>query len=129
MPRRDPEKLARARALRAEMSHPERALWHILRGHRLEGLKFTRQVECGPFFIDFAARQERLAIELDGDSHEGREAQDAGRTQYLERCGWRVIRFTNGDVMRQPEAVARAILLALGKDWSPQVSSPLRGEG
>jgi len=124
MPRRDPEKLARARALRADMSPPERALWHILRGHRLEGVKFTRQVECGPYFIDFAARQARLAIELDGDSHEGREEADAERTRHLERCGWQVIRFTNGDVMQHPDAVARAILVAFGKDWTPKVPSP-----
>ena len=119
MPRRDPKKLARARALRANMSPPERALWHILRGHRLEGLKFTRQIECGPFFIDFAARRERLAVELDGDSHEGLEKEDERRTRYLEGQGWRVVRFTNGDVMRNPDGVARAILVALGKDFSP----------
>ena len=117
MPRRDPEKLARARELRANMSPPERALWHILRAHRLAGFKFSRQVECGPYYIDFAARRERLAIELDGDSHGGRELYDAGRTAFLERCGWRVIRFTNGDLMGSPDGVGRAILIALGRDW------------
>jgi very-short-patch-repair endonuclease len=115
MPRRDPEKLARARELRANMSPPERALWNILRAHRLEDIKFSRQVECGPFYIDFAARRARLGIELDGDSHEGREKADAGRTVFLERRGWRIIRFTNGDVMTNPEGVATAILMALGR--------------
>ena len=99
------------------MSPPEHALWHILRAHRLEGIKFSRQVECGPFYIDFAARQARLAIELDGESHGGRERQDAGRTAVLERAGWRVIRFTNGDSMTNAEGVARAILIALGRDF------------
>ena len=117
MPRRDPEKLARARELRRNMSPPERALWRILRAHRLEGLKFSRQVECGPYYIDFAARRERLAIELDGDSHGGRELQDAGRTRFLESQGWRVIRFTNADVLGNSEGVARAILIALGRDF------------
>ena len=117
MPRRDPAKLARARDLRAAMSPPERALWHLLRAHRLEGIKFTRQVECGPYYIDFAARQPRLAIELDGDSHAGREAEDTARTAFLERQGWRVIRFTNADVMGNAHGVARAILIALGRDF------------
>jgi len=117
MPRRDPEKLAKARNLRANMSPPERALWYILRGHRLAGIKFTRQIECGPYFIDFAARRERLAIELDGETHVGREKEDAGRTRFLERQGWRVIRFANGDVMSNAEGVARAILIALGRDF------------
>ena len=115
MPRRDPEKLARARELRANMSEPERALWHILRAHRLEGIKFSRQVECGPFYIDFAARQPRLAIELDGESHVGREKRDASRTRFLESKGWRVIRFTNDELGTNPDGVAEAILMALGE--------------
>ncbi len=115
MPRRDPEKLARARELRASMSPPERALWRILRAHRLRGIKFTRQIEAGPYYIDFAARLERLAIELDGESHVGRAEEDGRRTAYLERQGWRVIRFTNGDVMTNAGGVATAILLALGR--------------
>ena len=116
MPKRDPEKLVRARTLRAAMSPPERSLWHILRAHRLQDIKFTRQIECGPYYIDFAARLARLAIELDGDTHAGRETQDAARTAFLEKQGWHVIRFTNGEVMTNPEGVARAILIALGRD-------------
>ena len=116
MPRRDPKKLARARELRANMSPPERALWHILRAHRLDGIKFTRQVECGPYYIDFAARQPRLAIELDGETHADRESQDAGRTRFLESQGWRVIRFTNYEIGGNPDGVAEAILMALGRD-------------
>ena len=117
MPRRDPKKLARARELRTNMSEPEWALWRILRAHRLEGIKFTRQIECGPYHIDFAARSARLGIELDGDSHMGREKADAARTDFLKRQGWRVIRFTNADVMENAEGVARAILGALGRDF------------
>ncbi|HYG31059.1 MAG TPA: DUF559 domain-containing protein [Allosphingosinicella sp.] len=117
MPRRDPRKLARARDLRANMSPPERMLWNILRAHRLEGIKFSRQVECGPYYIDFAARMARLAIELDGESHGAREKQDEGRTRFLEGEGWRVIRFTNSELMTNAEGVARAILIALGRDF------------
>jgi very-short-patch-repair endonuclease len=116
MPRRDPEMLARARALRADMSPPERALWHILRAHRLHDIKFTRQVEAGPYYLDFAARRERLAIELDGETHVGREQYDDKRTKWLEAQGWTVIRFTNGDVMGNADGVATAILMALGRD-------------
>ena len=115
MPRRDPEKLARAREMRRDMSPPECALWNILRAHRLEGIKFSRQVECGPFYIDFAARRARLAIELDGETHAGRIEEDAKRTAFLERQGWRVIRFTNSEAMTNPDGVAAAILLTLGR--------------
>ncbi|HYG31065.1 MAG TPA: DUF559 domain-containing protein [Allosphingosinicella sp.] len=98
------------------MSPPERALWGILRAHRLEGLKFSRQVECGPYYIDFAARMARPAIELDGETHGGREEQDAGRTRFLEGKGWTLVRFTNSELLANPEGVARAILIAPGRD-------------
>jgi len=117
MPRRDPEKLRRARELRANMSPPEHALWRILRAHRLQDIKFTRQVECGPFYIDFAARMPRLAIELDGETHARRADEDAHRTAFLECQGWQVIRFTNGEVMTNPEGVALAILTTLGRSF------------
>jgi len=99
------------------MSPPERALWGILRAHRLGDVKFTRQVEAGPYYLDFAARFERLAIELDGETHVGREGYDVARTQWLETQGWRVIRFTNGDVMSNPDGVAAVILKALGRNF------------
>ncbi|HEV2815982.1 MAG TPA: DUF559 domain-containing protein [Allosphingosinicella sp.] len=115
MPRPDPKKLARARQLRRDMPPPERALWSLLRAHRLQHVKFTRQVEAGPYYIDFAARLPRLAIELDGETHVGREGYDDVRTRWLEEQGWQVIRFSNGDVMANPDGVATAILRALGR--------------
>ncbi|HEX8363744.1 MAG TPA: DUF559 domain-containing protein, partial [Allosphingosinicella sp.] len=42
--------------------------------------------------------------------------RDAARTKYLESQGWRVLRFTNGEAMSNPEGVAIAILAALGKE-------------
>ena len=65
-------------------------------------------------------------IELDGDTHGGREAYDAARTRTLEERGYRVIRFTNADVMTNLDGVPRAILIALGSD--PESPHPLQGE-
>lgn len=124
MPRRDPERLAQTRKHRAAMTPPEHALWAILRAHRLEKHKFSRQVECGPYDIDFAARRYRLAIELDGLSHLDRVAQDEVRTAYLEGQGWRVIRFTNADVLTNAGGVAEAILDALQSGVSAHAPSP-----
>jgi very-short-patch-repair endonuclease len=126
---RDPKLLKRARELRRDMSPPERALWAILRAHQLQGWKFARQVQVDPYILDFAARREKLAIELDGDSHAGREAYDARRTQFLEGIGWKVLRFTNSDAMTNADGVAMTILAALeGLSPSPR-PSPRRGEG
>jgi very-short-patch-repair endonuclease len=126
---RERKGIERAKQLRREMTPPERAMWYILRAHRLEGWKFTRQVPVGPFVIDFAVRRERFGIELDGDSHTGREEHDRRRTTYLESEGWKLIRFTNSDPVSNPEGVAVAILQALtGTSPSPR-PSPRRGEG
>jgi len=112
---RDPDGIAKAKRLRREMTPPEHALWKLLRGHRLQGWKFTRQVPVGSYIVDFAARREKLVIELDGDSHVGHEYYDARRTIYLESQGWSVIRFTNLDIMRNPEGVMMQILNVLNK--------------
>lgn len=113
---RSEQGITRAKELRRDMSPPEQALWRILRAHRLQDWKFTRQVPVGPFVLDFAARRERLAIELDGDSHAEREEYDRRRTSYLEAEGWKVIRFTNLDIVHNPEGVALMILQALKRE-------------
>jgi len=113
---RNPQTRATAKTLRANLTPPERALWTLLRANRL-GVKFTRQVVIAPYVADFAARSEKLVVELDGDSHAGRERQDEARTAALASRGYRVIRFSNTEVLTNPEGVARAILIALGRDF------------
>lgn len=125
---RDAETLKRSKQLRRDLTPPERALWQILRGHRLEGWKFTRQVPAEPYILDFACRRYKLAIELDGDTHGARENYDARRTSFLESEGWRVIRFSNADAVSNPEGVATMIIEALRCSPSPQ-PSPRWGEG
>lgn len=125
---RDADTLKRAKQLRRDMTPPERALWQILRGHRLDGWKFTRQVPVEPYIVDFACRRFRLAIELDGDTHGPQETYDARRTTFLESQGWRVIRFANSEAVSNPEGVATMILEALLDYPSPQ-PSPQWGEG
>ena len=115
MTKRHIETRKRARLLRANLTEPERRLWYQLRASRL-GAKFQRQVVLAPYIADFAARSERLVIELDGDIHAGRESYDGARTRALEERGYRVLRFTNADVMTNLDEVLRAILAELGRD-------------
>jgi len=91
---------------------PERALWNCLRSGRLSGLKFRRQHPVGPFVADFYCHEADLVIELDGESHNGRAAADAHRTEYLEKQGFRVLRIGNDDLLSDLEAVLRGILIA-----------------
>ncbi|MBR0551407.1 endonuclease domain-containing protein [Stakelama marina] len=112
MPKTDEHLLRHAKAMRSEMTEPERRLWQAIRGKRLCGTKFSRQVIVGPYIADFVARSHKLVIEIDGDTHAD-TGRDVCRTGYLESQGYRVIRFTNNDVMANLEGVAEAILAAV----------------
>ncbi len=108
---------SRARALRKDDTEAERRLWEELRGRRLNGFKFVRQLPIGPYFADFACRAAKLVVEVDGATH-GRadEVQhDATRTQFLQEQGWKVLRVWNADVFTQRNAVCDTILMALEK--------------
>src|SRR3954462_6335931 len=98
---------ARARHLRRHATEQERTLWRLLSRYRP---KFTRQLPIGPFKADFACRQARLVVEIDGSQHID-SAYDARRTAYLRSEGWTVIRFWNSDFHSNSDGVAEAILL------------------
>ena len=108
--RPDPTIVERSRALRREATVPERLLWGVVRGGRLAGLKFRRQEPVSPFIVDFCCHAARLVVELDGRSHEGRAAADRARSEFLEREGFRVVRFSNDDVIGDLDAVANTIV-------------------
>lgn len=114
MPKKDERQLRNAKAMRSEPTGPEARLWHYLRAKRFHDIKFSQQVLIGPYIVDFAARDRKLAIELDGDSHGSQERYDARRTALIESEGFRVIRFSNADVMTNVEGVLQTIGDALG---------------
>jgi very-short-patch-repair endonuclease len=107
----------RARALRREATGAERKLWLTLRGRLLGDHKFVRQERIGPYYADFACREAKLVVEIDGATHSTPEevAKDQGRTAFMERQGYRVIRFTNDEVYKQIDRVCDAILAALAE--------------
>ena len=117
------QQLLRARRLRSDSTYPERRLWSALRGGRLGGLKFRRQFAIGQYIVDFYCHAQRLAIELDGDSHIDRARYDLDRQQFVESQQVRVLRFGNDDVLRDLDAVLAAILMACGIDPNAPMSA------
>ncbi len=109
---RHPEQRDRARQLRRQLTPAEKILWKHLRGRRFAGFKFRRQHPIGPFFADMACHECRLIVELDGETHLGREDRDADRTDFLKVRGWLVLRFWNTQVYDELESVLDAIYLA-----------------
>ena len=98
----------RARSLRQEMSLPEVVLWQALCS-RPHGFKFRRQHPVGAFVADFYCHAIKFIVELDGDTHAGREASDEVRTMLLSRSGHNVARFYNTDVFDHLPEVLEAI--------------------
>ncbi len=98
-----------ARTLRRPLTPAEAALWRELRAKRFGGFKFRRQQPVGPYIADFFCAAAGLVVELDGDSHVGREGHDSRRTAYLEAAGLRVVRFWNPEVYDNLDGVLTTI--------------------
>jgi very-short-patch-repair endonuclease len=90
-------KRAAARQVRQRSTETERAVWELLRGRRLDGLKFRRQQVIAGFVVDFYCADRGIAIELDGGVHDqpGMAEADAERSAALLRRGVRVVRIRN----------------------------------
>ena len=101
---------AAAREMRHEATLAEMLLWSALRAKQLGGLKFRRQHPVGRFVLDFYCPAHKLAIELDGGSHDGQRARDCARTEQLAAYGYRVLRFRNEEVItRLPHVLGKML--------------------
>ncbi|WP_076864173.1 endonuclease domain-containing protein [Bradyrhizobium mercantei] len=106
---------ASAKKLRANATPHERILWRALKELPTEGTHFRRQAPIGSYVVDFFCPAKRLIIELDGGHHnEGATAErDRERQQWLEREGYRVIRFWNSEITANLNAVLERIYVEL----------------
>ena len=98
-----------ARRLRRELTPAESILWEALRGRQLDGLKFRCQHPVGKFILDFYCPSVKLVIEVDGGIHDQQQEYDQARTEKLEAFGYRVLRFTDDQVMKDLSAVLETI--------------------
>jgi very-short-patch-repair endonuclease len=101
-----------ARTMRKSMTGAERKLWSALRGRSLSGFRFNRQVEIGPYIVDFLCREKAVIVEVDGVTHSDANEvpYDKRRTEYLETKGFTLFRVWNTDVYNNLEGVLEAVL-------------------
>lgn len=109
-----PVTTARAKRMRREPTYPEYRLWMKLRSGQIGGLRFRRQHPIGPYIVDFFCARAKLAIELDGVSHDDRAAYDDQRTGFLDASGVRVIRFADDEVLTNLDNVLQVIASECG---------------
>ena len=105
------ETLERRRELRRNSTPSEKILWNYLRAGRFEGIKFRRQHGVLHYILDFYCSELKLAIEIDGSSHDSEEAQeyDAERQSAIENLGIQFLRFTNEEIEKHTEGVLETI--------------------
>jgi very-short-patch-repair endonuclease len=100
-----------ARKLRQNMTLGEVLLWQRLKRKQMRGYDFDRQRPIDRYIVDFYCKDLKLAIEIDGSSHDGEEAKinDEIRQERLESLGVRFLRFNDLDVKRNMEMVLSSI--------------------
>jgi len=106
---------AAAKKLRANTTPHERTLWRALKELPLEGTHFRRQAPIGAYVVDFLCPAKRLILELDGGHHNDDEQaqRDRERQAWLEKEGYRVVRFWNSDISSDLNAVLERVYLEL----------------
>ena len=95
----------KAKALRKAGILHEALLWLQLKGKQLNGLDFDRQKIIGNFIVDFYCAEKAVVIEVDGNSHNNKQKEDAERDRYLQSLGLTVIRLLAKDVLQDMEGV------------------------
>ena len=120
---------ANARELRKNSTDAERILWSELRDHRLNGIGFRRQVPIKNYIADFACHAAKLVVELDGGQHfsDKGERADAARSAVIEARGFKILRFSNHDVMTNRVGVLETLTTAIA-ERAPTPTLPRKRE-
>jgi very-short-patch-repair endonuclease len=110
--RYNPELKQFSRKLRQSGNLSEALLWKFLRARQVHGMQFTRQKPIGNYIVDFYCPKLKLAIEIDGISHDWKYEYDLKRTSDLEKLGITVLRFKDSEVRKRIKDVVFII-----EDW------------
>ena len=104
--------LMRSRDLRRNMTREEKHLYYD--GLKRLSWKFRRQMVIGNYIVDFCCPALRLIVEVDGTQHylEQGRGYDEARDAWLERQGYKVLRYSNEEINCHFEAVCEDIFRA-----------------
>jgi cyclase len=94
--------------LRKQETKPEKCIWFFIRNKKI-GYKFRRQFSIDNYVVDFYCHELKLIIEIDGSDHLYRYNNDKIRQKHLENLGYKIIHYTNENVLSQLEFVIKDI--------------------
>lgn len=106
----------KAKQLRQYPTEAETILWEGLRNKK-SGFVFKRQYIIDEYIVDFICLARKLIVEVDGKYHSKGEQQelDSIREQRLKAMGFRLLRFTNEEIMCNNDSVLTKIKQALNE--------------
>jgi cobalamin-dependent methionine synthase I len=115
----------RAKEMRNKPTEAEKMLWNVLSNKGIEGFKFRRQHIIGEYIVDFVCLEKKLVIELDGSIHNLQEQveRDKERTIWLESKGFKVVRYSNRQVLNDLENT----IVSISKELTVKVVVPPSG--
>lgn len=100
-----------AKKLRQNMTYSEVMLWNELKNGKMLGYDFDRQRPIRNYIVDFYCKDLKLAIEVDGITHEDEKVimKDEIRQDELEIFGISFLRFNALLVVNKIESVLKEI--------------------
>ncbi|WP_424245516.1 very-short-patch-repair endonuclease [Elusimicrobium posterum] len=104
-----------AKKLRKTMTEAEVILWSRLRRKQFNEAVFIRQKMIGNYIVDFCCVKSNLIIEIDGSGHytEEEKIKDSIKDTYLDMQGFKVLRFSNLEVLKNLNNVLSSIFYNL----------------
>ena len=108
---------ANARQNRRNMTEAESVFWSLVRGCGMKQ-RCLRQHVIGNYIVDFFFRKSKLIVEIDGGYHftDEQQKEDEIRTEWLESEGYKVVRFTNEQVLFDTDNTINKLKVSLNRE-------------
>ena len=100
------KELEALKELRQNLSKAETVLWDQLK-HKKGAAKFRKKYTIGAFLVDYVCLAKNIIVEFSGKEDE------AARTEFFEKQGFNVVRFTNAAVIENVLQVVSKINAAI----------------
>ncbi len=120
-----------ARRMRKQPTDAEKKLWSLLRRGQIDGFHFRQQVPVAGYIIDFLCLQAGVGVEADGGQHLDKPniEYDRRRSEALAIKGIKLLRFSDYEILKFPEAVQETIYQTLTENPLPNPPPDYRGRG
>ena len=124
----------KARELRKAGNLSEVLFWNAVKNKQLNQLDFDRQRIIGNYIVDFYCHEYALVVEIDGESHDHKQAYDEARNQYLQALGLHVIHVQDIEVKKNLAGVIELVRMyvaevGVGVATTPPVGHPFNLKG